>query len=82
MTLEAERQRMHALARTLDDLFNPGLHGEQRTTGFALLVFPLDTDDFTQQVNYVCNAQREDMVKAMRAWIEEAQARGASGPVQ
>lgn len=39
--------------------------------GFCVLVYEHNTD--TGRMNYVSNSQREDVVKAMKAFIEETE---------
>lgn len=54
--------KMRELAKLLDNYFKP--------MGFALLVFPLG-DAKDGRMNYISNAQRPDMVKAMEEFIEK-----------
>lgn len=62
---EQYRAQMNAIAKTLDEVFNGGLKGSNRTTGFVLLVFPFGNID--GRCNYISNgADREDIVKLLR----------------
>lgn len=57
--------QMTAVAHTLDALFNKGLKGPQRTTGFVLLVFPFGEKE--GRCNYISNgADRQDIIKLLR----------------
>lgn len=59
------RASMNRLASMLDLFFNQGLVGEQRTTGFVLLVFPFG--DQERRCNYISNgADRAEIVKLFR----------------
>lgn len=62
---EKYEARMQAFARAADEFFNGDLKGDQRTTGFVLLVFPYG--DQTGRCNYISNgADRRDIVKLLR----------------
>lgn len=62
---EEFRERMNAIARTLDVIFNGHAHGPDRKIGFVLLVFPYG--DAEGRCNYISNgADRADMVKLLR----------------
>lgn len=39
--------------------------------GFALLTFKFNTKPDTSELMYVSNADRQDIVKAMKEWIEK-----------
>jgi len=52
-------QPMNNLAQILKELLKP--------YGFALLVFPTNTDD--GRMNYISSARREDMIVAMKEFI-------------
>jgi len=59
------KANMNAVARVLDDTFNPDQHGKDREIGFVLLVFPFGTKDGC--CNYISNgADRADIVKMLR----------------
>jgi hypothetical protein len=76
--IEAEyREMMNALARALDDVLNPsGI----KTVGFALLIFELGEATDKSRVNYICNADRADMLVAMKEFIARAEGRYVEEP--
>lgn len=41
--------------------------------GFALLTFKFNTEPDTSELMYVANANREDIVKAMKEWIKKTE---------
>lgn len=41
--------------------------------GFALLTFKFNTETDTSELMYVANADRQDIVKAMKEWIEKTE---------
>lgn len=66
------REQMNVVARALDDVFNAGLKGPDRKTGFVLLVFPFGEKE--GRCNYISNgAAREDVVVLMREQIARFQ---------
>ena len=63
------RETMNAIASALDEAFNGAAKGEDRTTGFVLLVFPFN--DHEGRCNYISNgADRKDVVTMMREQIK------------
>lgn len=54
-------KKMNELAHLLDNYFKP--------MGFALLVFPRDTDQ--GRMNYISNSNRKDMLVAMQEFIDK-----------
>jgi hypothetical protein len=61
---DAYRASMNALARNLDILLNNGATGDNRTTGFVLLVFPFHESG--GRCNYISNgADRADVEKLL-----------------
>lgn len=56
---------MNGLARQLDYMFNKGLSGDQRKTGFVLLVFPFG-DAGSRRINYISNGERVDVVTVLK----------------
>lgn len=64
---------MNNLARALDGLFNRGKW--PKVTGFALLVFPFGQPNEEHIGNYISNADREDMIAAMKEFIARAEGR-------
>jgi hypothetical protein len=59
---------MNAVARTLDDIFNKGLTGENRKIGFALLIYPFGEDP-KGRINYIGNGEREHMLVALKELV-------------
>lgn len=58
-------ERMNELAHTLDIAFNGGAKGNDRTTGFVLLVFPFGSSD--GRCNYISNgADRADVLTLLK----------------
>lgn len=61
-------EKMNVLARFLDEEFNGDKHGDERSTGFVMLVFPFGSKD--GRCNYISNgADRDDIVKLFREQI-------------
>jgi len=64
------KEQMQAWGNVLDETFNgKDCKLEDRKYGFALLVFPFGEDDGTHRMNYISNATRRDMIKAMKEFI-------------
>jgi hypothetical protein len=64
------REKMQTLARSLDVWFNGEDHGQERKTGFVLLVFPFG-DDFDGRCNYISNgADRKEIVVLFKEQIK------------
>jgi hypothetical protein len=62
-------EKMNQVAHALDEVFNGGKHGNDRTTGFVLLVFPFGSQD--GRCNYISNgADRRDIVKLFTEQIK------------
>lgn len=60
---------MNQVARTLDKVFNGEAKGDERKTGFILLVFPFGNND--GRCNYISNgADRRDVVVLMKEQIK------------
>ena len=66
------KQQMNDLAGALDRIFNGDTRPKQ--TGFALLVFEFNNSS-NSRINYISNAQREDMLTAMKEFIARAEGR-------
>lgn len=60
---------MNLIAQFLDATFNGSPHPEDRKFGFALLVFKTGEPDPDSRMNYICNCDRKDMIKAMKEFI-------------
>jgi hypothetical protein len=67
--LEAEyAEKMEAIARAIDELFNGDAKGDARKVGFVMMVFPFG--DVSGRCNYLSNgADRQDVVTLMREMI-------------
>lgn len=64
----AFHDKMNALAGAIDEMFNGKVKGQDRATGFVLMVFPFD--DHSGRCNYISNgADRRDIVTLMREMI-------------
>ena len=62
---DAYIERMQAIARGLDEILNGDNHGDERSTGFVLLVFPFGSKD--GRCNYISNgADRGDVVTLLK----------------
>ena len=74
---EEYRKRMHALASVIDEFFNGPDKGHDRKTGFMVLIFPfgLTGDALKDRINYISNAERSDMLTAMKEFIARAEGR-------
>jgi hypothetical protein len=68
---EQYRDKMQQLARAIDDFFNEGATGDDRKTGFCLMVFPFA--DFDGRANYVSNANRDDIVILLKEQLARFQ---------
>ena len=56
------RRQMNAVAEGLDRIFNGEAHGQDRKTGFVLLVFPFGDSD-SGRCNFISNgAERRDVI--------------------
>jgi hypothetical protein len=64
------REKMNALAQVIDEFFN----GKERPkrVGFAMLIFEFGPED-RGRVNYISNAERKDMLVAMKEFIARAE---------
>ena len=61
-------EMMNKIAQALDGLFNDDAKGDDRTTGFVLMVFPFGEQ--SGRCNYISNgAGRKDIVALMKEMI-------------
>jgi hypothetical protein len=61
-------EQMTAVAMSLDVIFNGDKHGNERPTGFVLLVFPFG--DIPGRCNFISNgANREDIIALFKEMI-------------
>lgn len=66
-------EQMNAVARGLDRIFNGDKRGDDRTTGFVLLVF--DFGEKEGRCNYISNgADRHDIVTLFKEQIKRFEA--------
>lgn len=68
------REQMKRLARIIDEHFNGDAKGHDRKVGFALLVFPFG-EGTRDRINYLSNAERADMITAMKELIARFEGR-------
>jgi hypothetical protein len=68
---QAYREKMNQLAHALDSVLNDGATGDDRKTGFCLMVFPFA--DFDGRANYISNAKREDIVVLLKEQLARFQ---------
>jgi hypothetical protein len=62
---QAYIEQMNAVVRALDFAFNGDKHGDERETGFVLLVFPFGEKE--GRCNYISNgADRHDIIALLR----------------
>jgi hypothetical protein len=62
-------EKMQVLAHFLDEEFNGDKRGDERSTGFVMLVFPFGSKD--GRCNYISNgADRGDIVKLFKEQIK------------
>lgn len=68
--VEAEYQvKMEAIARAIDEFFNPETKGNDRKVGFVLMVFPFG-EGSQGRCNYMSNgADRRDIAALMKEMI-------------
>lgn len=71
------QELLQATAAGLDDVFNGPVRPKR--VGFALFVFPFG-ETVDGRVNYVSNAEREDMLTAVREWLARAEGRVMDEP--
>lgn len=69
---DAYRAKMNAIAEALDEMFNGEAKGNDRETGFVLLVFPFG--DKEGRCNFISNgADRRDIVTMFKEMIARFQ---------
>jgi hypothetical protein len=63
------REKMQAIAETLDEYLNEGVRGSARKIGFVLLVFPFGEEE-KGRCNFISNgADRKDVVSLFKEMI-------------
>ncbi|MGG5486280.1 hypothetical protein [Gaetbulibacter sp. PBL-D1] len=68
MSIQVGALEMQELAQMLSYLIHEEKGRAKNTVGFALLTFDVNTNN--GMVNYVCNCEREDMIKALKEFIQ------------
>jgi hypothetical protein len=63
---------MNTLATVLDETFNGEAKGDARSVGFVLLSFNFGDKG---RVNYISNADRDDVIATMKAFVARAEGR-------
>jgi hypothetical protein len=64
-------ERMKAIAQVLDETFNGEAKGNDRKTGFVLLVFPFIDEHTDGRCNFISNgADRNDLVVLFKEMIK------------
>lgn len=66
------REMMNALASGIDEALNG--KARPKKIGFALFMFEFDKIE-AGRVNYISNAERADMMTAVREWLARAEGR-------
>lgn len=74
-----QRDLMRALAASLDELFNGQAHAPNPKVGFVLFSFNFGAVT-GGRVNYISNANRADMIVAVKEWLARAEGRVAETP--
>lgn len=62
---ETAAAHMKDIGAALDKVLNPGLTGEERKVGFALIVYEFGQAPTNGRVNYVGNGKRNDVRAAL-----------------
>jgi hypothetical protein len=71
------RAQLTAVARTIDEFLN-GAERPKRI-GFAVIMFELGAIE-GGRINYMSNAERADMLTAVREWLARAEGRAHDPP--
>jgi len=66
------RDQLRDIGRLLDKSLNPN---GVKVTGFVMLMFDFGIPAPTSRISYLSNAQREDMLCAMKEFIANAEGR-------
>lgn len=61
---EDYREGMKKVAAAIDEIFNGDKTGDERTTGFVLMVFPFG--EGPGRTNYVSNCKRKDVIVLLK----------------
>lgn len=64
------KDQMNAMGEALDEVFNgKDYKTRDRKWGFALLIFKFGEDDGNHRMNYISNAERKQIIKALKEFI-------------
>jgi hypothetical protein len=66
---------MNRLGNVIDEAFNGKPLPKNRRWGFVLLCFEFGPDDGTHRMNYISNAERENMLTALKELIANFEGR-------
>jgi len=69
MSIQVGSNEMRELADIIDYAIHVNKKRPANTVGFALLTFDVRTNN--GMINYICNCEREDMIKALKEFIEK-----------
>lgn len=71
---------MNFLAKAIDESFNgKDCKPEERTVGFCLLMFPFGSDP-KNRMNYISNADKKDMLCALKEYVARLEGRVLETP--
>jgi hypothetical protein len=73
---EEYEKKMLVMAQAINEFLNPD---GVKTIGFAILMFKLGDAADGDRMNYMCNAEREDMLAAMKEFIARNEGRHVEG---
>lgn len=76
---EEYRAKMQALAKMIDEMLNGDKQGDDRDTGFAILMFDFKGPNDRARMNYLSNSSREDMISAFKEAIAHLEGRHIAG---
>lgn len=55
---------MKKVAAAIDEIFNGDKTGDERTTGFILMIFPFGSEE--GRTNYISNCERKDVIVLLK----------------
>jgi hypothetical protein len=67
--------QMNAIANAMDDFLNP----DGQKVGFILMVFPFGNPEPGHQINYMSNADRNDVIATLREQLAYFEGRNLPG---
>ena len=62
-------EKMRALAGGIDQLFNGKAKGDEKKTGFILMIFPFGEQTEGHRCNYMSNAERSQVITMLKEQI-------------